>query len=120
MNDFLATKEDARWTEGVQRLPPEQRAIAAATLALETTAAKPGIAGGGGEGKEAVGDSGDARQESGVAAAPAGGPRLGKLRGLGGVAVEEEEEAEEEEEDELHDMEHHNEYLRAKPVCVCG
>eukprot|EP00903_Cladosiphon_okamuranus_P008978 g8589.t1 len=102
MDDFLATKEDARWTEGVVRLPPEQRASAAAPLALETAAAEPGTAGGGGEG--------------GVTAVAAGGPRLGNLRGLGGAVAEEEEEEEAEEEDELHDMEHHNEYLRDKPA----
>lgn len=116
MDDFLSTKEDARWTEGVQRLPPEQRAIAAATLAVQAAAAKPGTADGSSGGTAAAAAAGGG--EGAVSAAATGGPRLGKLRGLGGVAVEEEEEEADEEEDELHDMEHHNEYLRDKPVCA--
>lgn len=126
MDDFLATKEDARWTEGVQRLPPEQRAIAAATLAFERDASRKDAHGEerGGAPAGSVG----AQHANGSSPPPpptaATGPRLGKLRGLGGAAVGEggEEEGGEEggeegeEEDELHDMEHHNEYLRDKPV----
>lgn len=135
MDDFLAANEDARWTEGVQRLPPDQRSIAAATLAIEgaAAAADPAAAppaGGGGS----VGDAD--RAGAGAAAAGGGGPggvgpsaeaaaktatsgpRLGKLRGLGSVPVPVPEDDEEEEGDELHDMEHYNEYLREKPVCV--
>ncbi|CBN77126.1 conserved unknown protein [Ectocarpus siliculosus] len=136
MDDFLAANEDARWTEGVQRLPPDQRSIAAATLAIEggggATAADPAAAPPAGGGS--VGDAG--RAGAGAAAAGGGGPggvgpsveaaaktatsgpRLGKLRGFGAVPVPvpvpEDEEGEED--DELHDMEHHNEYLREKPA----
>eukprot|EP00752_Nemacystus_decipiens_P007303 g6534.t1 len=127
MDDFLATKEDARWTEGVQRLPPEQRAVAVATLAVEAAAAKPGSADGGssggaaaaaaaGGGEGGVTATGEGGGAGGAVSAATGGPRLGALSGLGSVAVEELEEEEEEEEDELHDMEHHNEYLRDKPA----
>ncbi|CAN0080202.1 unnamed protein product [Ectocarpus sp. 12 AP-2014] len=128
MDDFLAANEDARWTEGVQRLPPDQRSIAAATLAIEGAAAAPPAAGGGGS----VGDAGKAGAGTAAAGgAGAGGvgpsaeaaaktatsgPRLGKLRGLGGVPVPAPEDDDEEEDDELHDMEHHNEYLREKPA----
>ncbi|CAN0260191.1 unnamed protein product, partial [Ectocarpus sp. 13 AM-2016] len=126
MDDFLAANEDARWTEGVQRLPPDQRSIAAATLAIEGAAAAPPAGGGGsvgdagkaGAGAAAAGGAGpDGVGPSAEAAAKTAtsGPRLGKLRGLGGVPVPAPEDDDEEEDDELHDMEHHNEYLREKP-----
>lgn len=127
MDDFLTTKEDARWTEGVERLPPEQRAIAAATLAIEAAAGNPPSAAAAISGGETADGSGGVEMESVVpmggtgavsAVSKMGGPRLGNLKGLGGGAVEEQEDEEEDEEDVLHDMEHHNEYLRAKPVRV--
>ncbi|CAM9558541.1 unnamed protein product [Ectocarpus fasciculatus] len=139
LDDFLAANEDARWTEGVQRLPPDQRSIATATLTIEGAAAAAATnpaaappAGGG-----SVGDAGRAGADAAAAGGGGGaggvgpsaeaaaktvtsGPRLGTLRGLGGVPVPvpvpEEEDEEDEEEDELHDMEHHNEYLRDKPA----
>ncbi|CAB1102572.1 unnamed protein product [Ectocarpus sp. CCAP 1310/34] len=133
MDDFLAANEDARWTDGVQRLPPDQRSIAAATLAIEgSAAANPAAAPPAGGGGGSVGDAGKAGAGAAAAggAGPGGvglsaeaatttgtsGPRLGKLRGLGGVPVPAPEDDEEEEDDELHDMEHHNEYLREKPA----
>ncbi|CAM9643596.1 unnamed protein product [Scytosiphon promiscuus] len=77
LDEFLASKEDARWTEGVERLRPELRGIATATLAIDRTATAAAEA--------AAGDS---------SAAP--------VAAAGGGA--------------LHDMEHHNEYLRDKPA----
>lgn len=123
MDEFLAAKEDTAWTEGVQRLPPDQRALAVTTLAIE----RPGVcrnllegsdptAEALGSGREGAGGGGGAG-----AGAPSGsGPRLGALRGFGsrGVGAEEEEEVEEEEEGEVHDMEQYNEYLKEKPVGV--
>lgn len=135
LDEFLASKEDARWTEGVERLRPELRGIAAATLAIdrastaaaevaaamaastsggkgEPSTAAVGVAAGGGVSEPRVGEG----KGAATTTTTTGGPRLGNLRGLGGVQAGEEEE--EEEEDELHDMEHHNEYLRDKPVRV--
>ncbi|CAM9425921.1 unnamed protein product, partial [Hapterophycus canaliculatus] len=144
LDEFLASKEDARWTEGVERLRPELRGIATATLAVDraaTAAAEVAAAVGAATGRKgespasaggvaARGDVSEPRmgEGAGEGAAPTKsattGPRLGNLRGLGGLreeddkerGAEEEEEEEEEEEDELHDMEHHNEYLRDKPA----
>lgn len=142
LDEFLATKEDAAWADGVERLPPEQRAVAVATLAVDggdgggnpsetptltvalvTGSATNAPASGGDEGG-AVGSPGKGLTVSGVRVGVGGeaaaGPRLGTLRGLGVGVVKEEEEEEEEGGDELFDMEHHNEYLRDKQVCtVC-
>ena len=124
MDEFLAAKEDAAWTDSVQRLPPEQRAIAAATLAVERDSAGAGASS---DGNPLEGVSVQSSREAltgggeGTGGASAGGPRLGSLKGFGGhgAAAEEEEEEEGEDEDELHDMEHHNEYLREKRVSKC-
>lgn len=41
MDEFLQTKEDAAWVDGVERLPPDQRAIAIATLAEDKPSIRP-------------------------------------------------------------------------------
>lgn len=111
LDEFLQNKEDAAWVDGVERLPPEQRAIAVATLDKNSSSNnsntnEDGCSPGGGPSAEgaAAAAAGSAAapsstisagakggEQSGggggggvVAAAEGTGPRLGKLQGLGG------------------------------------
>lgn len=121
-DEFLSSKEEARWTEGIERLRPELRGIAMATLAVDRDA----VAAGGRATGESPGAA-DGAASAGTAgvgttgATATTGPRLGSLRGLGAAARAEDDqegdEEEDEDEDDLRDMEHHNEYLQRKPVC---
>lgn len=122
MDEFLEAKEDAAWVDGVERLPPEQRAIAVATLAVDPTNGNSG--------------GGDDAQETGTAATASpgedpnasgdtkeNGPRLGSLKGLGlrGAGNRQREAAEHEDDDDddqFDDIGVHNEYLRGKQVSL--
>lgn len=112
LDDFLSSKEDAKWIDGVERLPQERRAVVVENI------------GNGGAGGNPIGTQATDRGQ-GMGGSPGGavggtsasGPRLGKLRGLGCEGVDDDERDEgEEDEDFFDDIGRHNEYLRERKV----
>lgn len=115
MDDFLSSKEDADWIDGVERLPQERRAVVVENIVN-------GGAGGNLIGTQATdGEQGMGRSRGEAVGGMSGsGPRLGKLRGLGCEGVDDDKRdeggEEEEEEDLFDDIGRHNEYLRERQV----